>query len=180
MALPLASGTWNIDKSHSAVEFSVRHLGLTNVRGRFDTFDGAITIGETLADTKVNAVIQLSSINTNSPDRDTHLKSTDFFGVDTHVDMVFASTGIEGSGDEYKLHGDLTLRGITKAITLDVEFGGVEASPFDKKPRAGFSAEGTLSRKDYGIDFNVPLGGDKLMVGDKIKINLELELLPPA
>ena len=180
MALPLASGTWNIDKSHSAVEFSVRHLGLTNVRGRFDTFDGAITMGETLADTRVNAVIQLSSINTNSADRDAHLKSTDFFGVDTHVDMVFVSTGIEGHGDEYKLHGDLTLRGITKPITLDVEFGGVEASPFDKKPRAGFSAEGTLSRKDYGIDFNLPLGGDKLMVGDKVKINLELELLAPA
>ncbi len=180
MALPLATGTWNIDKSHSAVEFSVRHLGLTNVRGRFDTFDGAIVVGDALADTKVNAVIQLSSINTNSADRDAHLKGTDFFGVETHTDMVFESTGIEGSGDEYKLHGNLTMRGITKPITLDVEFGGVEASPFDKKPRAGFSAEGSVSRKDFGIDFNVPLGGDKLMVGDKIKINLELELLPPV
>ena len=180
MSLPLTPGTWNIDKSHSAVEFSVRHLGLTNVRGRFDSFDGAITVGDTLADTKVNAVIELSSINTNSADRDAHLKGTDFFGVETHVDMVFESTGIEGSGEEYKLHGNLTMRGITKPITLDVEFGGVEASPFDQKPRAGFSAEGSLSRKDYGIDFNVPLGGDKLMVGDKVKINLELELLPPV
>lgn len=174
MALPLATGTWNIDKSHSAVEFSVRHLGLTNVRGRFDTFDGAIVVGDTLADTKVNAVIQLGSINTNSADRDAHLKGTDFFGVETHTDMVFESTGIDGSGDEYKLHGNLTMRGITKPITLDVEFEGETKDPWGGQ-RLGFSANGKIDRREFGLTWNQALEAGGVVVGNDIKISLEVQ-----
>lgn len=177
MSLPLASGTWNVDKAHSSVEFSVKHLGLTNVRGRFDSFDSALVVGGSLADTVINATIALSSINTNNADRDNHLKGTDFFGVESNAEIGFKNTSIEQKGSDYKLIGELTLRGITKPITLDIDFGGVEPSPFDQKPRAGFSAEGILSRKDFGIEFNVPLGGDKFLISDKVKLQLELQFV---
>jgi polyisoprenoid-binding protein YceI len=178
--LPLATGTWQLDPNHSGIEFKIRHLGLTNVRGRFNSFSATLAVGDTLADTSVGAVIDVSTIDTNQADRDAHLRSTDFFSADAHPTMVFRSVSISETGDDYALAGELTLNGITKPVTLDVEFNGVETHPGDGMPHAGFTATGELDRDDFGIDFNMPLGMDKLALGKKVKVELDLQFIAPA
>lgn len=180
MALPLNAGTYVVDKMHSTVEFTVKHLGLAKVRGRFDDFDATLTVGDGLAATSVDATVAMASVNTGNSDRDAHLAGTDFFGVETAPKMTFRSATIGGSANAYKLAGELTIRGITKPVTLDVEFNGQETNPFTKGTHIGFSATGEISRGDFGISFNVPLGGDAFMVSDKVKIELELEFVPAA
>lgn len=177
MTLPLSTGTWTVDPVHSSVEFTIRHLGLAKVRGRFNSFSGLLEVGEDPASSSVAADIDLASVDTNNADRDGHLKGTDFFGVESQPTMTFRSTAIAGSGSGYTLAGDLSLNGIAKSIELDVEFYGTETYPMDGSTRAGFSASGTLSRKDYGIEFDIPLGADKLALGDKVVIELELQLI---
>jgi polyisoprenoid-binding protein YceI len=121
--LLLATGTWPLDAAHSGVHFKVRHIGLSNVRGRFNRFDAMLSVGETLADTRVEATIEMSSVDTNQPDRDAHLLGTDFFSADQHPLMTFRSTGIRAAGDGgYALDGELTLNGVTRPVALDVEF----------------------------------------------------------
>jgi polyisoprenoid-binding protein YceI len=188
--LPLAAGTWSLDARHSGVYFKVRHIGLSNVRGRFNRFDATLSVGETLADTRVEATIEMSSVDTNLPDRDAHLLSTDFFSAEQHPETTFRSTGIravgdgagEGEGDregEYQLDGELTLNGVTRPVTLDVEFHGIETLPADGSTHAGFSATTTVNRADFGVDFNAPLGVDKLALGKKIAVELELQFVAP-
>ncbi len=177
--LPLRTGDWALDPNHSSVGFVVRHLGLSNVRGRFNHFDASLHVGESLADVRVAASIDMSSVDTNQPDRDAHLRSTDFFDTDRHPQMRFVSTSIEGRGDEYELRGDLTINGVTKPLTLDVEFFGTEVHPGDQRTHAGFAATGTIRRSDFGIDFGLSLGGEKILLGDKIKIELDLQLIEP-
>lgn len=169
----LTTGTWAIEPAHSEVGFSVRHLGLSKVRGRFNSFDGVATIAENLADTQVTATIDLSSVDTNNADRDAHLTSTDFFNTDTHPTMTFRSTAVS----ESTLDGELTINGITKTVSLDLEFHGVAVDGYEMT-RAGFSASGDISRGDFGIDFNAPLGGDGMLIGDKVSIELEIQLVP--
>ncbi|MEM8621688.1 MAG: YceI family protein [Actinomycetota bacterium] len=178
--LPLAAGTWAADPSHTTVGFTVRHLGLSKVRGRFDGVTAAVTVGDDLATTSVNAEIDLGSVATGNPDRDGHLQSTDFFNAEAHPQMTFVSTGISGSGEEYTLTGELTINGVTKPVELDVEFFGTSVFPMDQSTRAGFTATGTLSRKEFGIEFNVPLGGDKVMISDKVNLELDVQLVAPA
>jgi polyisoprenoid-binding protein YceI len=178
--LPLSAGTWTPDVAHSSVEFVIRHLGLSKVRGRFNQFDATLDVGHDLADTAVRAQIDLSSVDTNNADRDAHLRSTDFFGIDQHPTMTFASTGISGEAGEYVMAGELTINGVTRPVELDVEFNGVETYPLDQKRHAGFSATGTISRSEFGIDFDVPLGVDKVALGDKVKIELELQFVDPS
>lgn len=178
--LPLQPGTWDIDPSHTAVGFTVRHLGLAKVRGRFEHVDARVHVGDDLASTSVFADIDLSSVNTDNADRDAHLRSTDFFDTESNPKMSFSSTSITGEGDEYRLVGDLTLNGVTRPVELDVEFFGTSVFPMDQSTRAGFSATGTLSRKDFGIEFNVPLGGDKVMISDKVSIELDVQLVAPS
>jgi len=175
--LPLAAGTWTADASHTTVGFSVRHLGLAKVRGRFDGVTAQVTVGEDLASSAVTAEIDMASVSTGNTDRDAHLASTDFFGADNHPKMTFVSKEITGRGDEYKLAGDLTLNGITKPVELDVEFFGTSVFPADQSTRAGFSATGSLSRKDFGIEFNMALGGDKVMISDKVALELDVQLV---
>ncbi len=178
--LPLAPGRWTLDAAHSGVHFSLRHLGLTNVRGRFDVFDASLEVGTTLADVRVTADIDLSSVNTNNADRDAHLRNSDFFDTDRHERMVFRSTSISGGGDDYELEGELTLAGVTRPVTLDVEFHGTEVFPADQSTRAGFAATGTIKRSDFGVDFGIVLGAEKLMLGDKIKVELDLQFIAPS
>jgi len=178
--LPLSAGTWSADPSHTTVGFTVRHLGLSKVRGRFDGVDAQLVVGDTLASSAVTATVDMSTVSTANPDRDAHLKSSDFFNADANPTMTFVSTAISGQGEEYVMSGDLTINGVSRPIEFDVEFFGTSVFPMDQSTRAGFSATGTLSRKDFGIEFNVPLGGDKVMIGDKVTIELDVQLVAPT
>jgi polyisoprenoid-binding protein YceI len=178
--LPLVPGTWLLDAMHSGVHFKVRHIGLSSVHGRFNRFDARLTVGDTLAETSIESTIEMSSVDTNQPDRDAHLRGIDFFSADTHPLMTFVSTGIAAKGaDTYGLNGDLTLNGVTRPVTLDVEFNGAETFPPDGSVHAGFSATATVNRDDFGVDFNAPLGADKFALGRKIAVELELQFVAP-
>jgi polyisoprenoid-binding protein YceI len=178
-ALPLVAGVWTLDAAHSGIHFKVRHLGLSNVRGRFDDFDATLTVGDTLEDVSVSATISLSSVNTNNPDRDAHLRSTDILNVETNPKLEYRSTRITGNGDEYQMEGDLTMNGTTKRVGFPVDFNGVSVYPMDGSDHAGFTATTAIHRSVFGIDFNVPLGVDKLALGDKVDIELELQFVAP-
>jgi polyisoprenoid-binding protein YceI len=179
--LPLDAGTWALDLDHSGVHFKVRHIGLSNVRGRFNRFDATLAVGETLADTRVEATVELSSVDTNQPDRDAHLLSTNFFSAEQHPAMTFRSTGVRAAGEgEYALDGELTVNGVTRPVTLDVEFHGVEAYPLDGSTHAGFSATTTVDREDFAVDFNMPMGVDRFALGRKVAVELELQFVAPA
>ena len=178
--LGLRPGRWAIDYLHSAVLFSIRHLGLAKVRGRFDRFEASLDVGPTLAETRVEATVDLASINTNNADRDAHLRSTDFFSTDEHPEMHFVSQGIRPAGEEWQLQGELTLNGRTRPLSLEVEFNGVQEFPGQGKRHAGFSATGSLRRSEFGIEFGLlPIGMDTLALGDEVKIELDLEFVEP-
>jgi polyisoprenoid-binding protein YceI len=179
--LGLRTGAWQHDEFHSAVLFSIRHLGLAKVRGRFDRFEATLTVGETIAETRVEATIDLASINTNNSDRDAHLRSTDFFSVEDHPEMRFVSTGIEGTAEEWTLRGDLTLNGRTRPVALDVEFNGIEEFPGMNRVHAGFTATGAIRRSEFGIEFGMlKIGAGKLALGDEVKIELDFEFIQPG
>jgi polyisoprenoid-binding protein YceI len=177
--LPLTQGAWALDRNHSGVFFVVRHLGLSNVRGRFDAFDATLEVGSDLDSVSVSAEVELSSVDTNNVDRDAHLRGTDFFDTEKNTLMTFRSTSITGHGENYELAGDLTIAGVTKPVTFDVEFNGSEIFPGDQSTHAGFSATGQIKRSDYGIDFGIIPGAEKLMLGDKVKIELDLQFVAP-
>lgn len=178
--LPLRSGTWAVDPAHTNIEFTIRHLGISKVRGRFNRFDANLTIGDSIETSSVEATIELSSVDTNNEQRDAHLRTTDFFGIETNPTMTFRSTGIAGEDGDYRLLGDLTINGITRPVALDVEFNGVELYPMDQLHHAGFSATTTIQRSEFGVDFDVPLGVDKVALGDKVKIELEVQFVEPS
>jgi polyisoprenoid-binding protein YceI len=178
--LPISAGTYTVDKNHSGVHFQIRHLGLSNVRGIFKTFDATLVVGDALDDVSVNAAIDMASVDTNQPDRDAHLRSTDFFHADEHPQMLFQSTAVRDRGDgEYELSGDLTINGITRPVNLAVTFNGSETFPGDGKVHVGFTATTEVRRKDWGVDFNMPIGVDKLALGEKVKVELDLQLVAP-
>ncbi|MGI9579031.1 MAG: YceI family protein [Microthrixaceae bacterium] len=178
-SLPLSAGTWTPDLAHSSVEFVVRHMGLSKVRGRFGSFDAQLVVGNSLHETAVSAAVALESVDTGNPDRDTHLKTPDFFGVESHPTMEFRSTRIVPDGGHYRMAGDLMIKGVTNPVELDAEFTGVVVGP-DGELRAGFSAVGELSRKSFGIEFNAPLGADAVLVADRVRIELEIQFVAPA
>jgi polyisoprenoid-binding protein YceI len=173
--LPLAAGVWAVDPAHSTVGFAVRHLGVAKVRGRFTGFEATVTIGETLADTSVTATIDLATVDTGNADRDAHVQADDIVDVANRPTIEFRSTAISGSGDDWTLEGEATIGGITKPLTLAVELGGIEAFPGGGPRHAGFEATGELRRSDYGIAPAMPAA----MLGDVIKLQLDLELLEP-
>jgi polyisoprenoid-binding protein YceI len=170
----LSAGTWTIDAAHSRVGFVARHLMITKVRGNFNDFAGAITIADNLADSKVEATVQMVSINTGDEGRDGHLKTGDFFDVESFPTMTFVSKGLSVDGDEGKLSGDLTLHGVTKPVTFDVEFEGVSADPWGNT-KAGFSATTEINRKDFGVEWNAVLETGGVAVGEKVKIELDIQ-----
>jgi polyisoprenoid-binding protein YceI len=176
----IPAGTWTIDPSHSEVGFTVRHLMVSKVKGNFETFEGTITIAEDPLASSVTAEVDLGSINTRDAQRDAHLRSADFFETDTYPKLTFTSTSVEPAGSDYKVTGDLTIKGVTRSVVLDLEFNGVHPDPWGGT-RSGFSATTEISRKDFGIDFEIPMDGGGVVVGDKVKIGLEVEaVLAPA
>jgi polyisoprenoid-binding protein YceI len=173
------AGTWDLDPSHSEIGFSVRHLMVSKVRGRFAKFEGEFVTAEDPLASSVNATIDLGSIITGDENRDAHLRSADFFDVESNPVMTYRSTGLRTRGNSYVLDGELTLHGVTRSVPLDLEVNGFIESPMGT--RVGFSASGEISRKDFGIDINMPLEGGGVVVGDKVSLSLEVEgVLRPA
>jgi polyisoprenoid-binding protein YceI len=170
------AGTWDIDPVHSEVGFTIRHMAVSKVRGRFDKFEGVIVTGEDPLSSTVTANIDATSINTNNEQRDGHIKSADFFEVESHPHWTFSSTGVKADGEEYLLDGDLTIRGVTKPVTLKLELGGIGPDAYGGT-RIGFSASGEVNRHDFGVSFNGPIPGvpGGLILSDKATIHLEIE-----
>ena len=166
----IPTGTWTIDPSHSEVGFTARHL-MSKVRGVFEKFEGQIVTGE---DTFATATIDLQSINTRDENRDGHLRSKDFFDVENSGPMTFRSTRVEKGGKGLLVTGDLTLKGVTRSVTLDVEYLGRDTDPWGGT-RVGFEGTAEISRADFGVDFNIPMDGGRLLIGDKISINIEVQ-----
>ncbi len=180
-SLPLAPGVWTLDPLHCTVEFTARHMAISKVRGRFHTFDATVVVGDSLETSSLSAIVDMSSVDTNNADRDAHLRNSDFFHVDEHPEMTFRSTGItETARNAYEVTGDLTINGMTREERLDVVFHGTETFPGDGSFHAGFEATGTVSRADYGVDFNVPLGAGGVVISDTIGIELDIQLLAPS
>jgi len=173
--LPLEPGSWALDKTHTRVGFAVRHLGVSKVRGYFTNVDAALIVGSSLDDTAVDAWIDLGSIHTGDDDRDAQLRSQEFLDVEHLPTMTFHSTRISGAGEDWTLDGDLTIGDVTKPISLDIEFGGV-AKVFDGTLRAGFEGSGELRRKEFGLSF----GPVDPLVGQVVKLELDLEFIEPA
>jgi len=178
---PLTTGRWSIDPAHSGVHFKVRHLGLTNVRGRFNGIDAWLIVGDDLAGTEIGATIDIATVDTNQPDRDAHLRSTDFFSAEAHPVMTFTSSAIRPDGDdEFAVDGELTINGVSRPVTLAVEFSGVEIHAVDGRQHAGFSATTQILRDDFGIDFNMPLGVEKFALGKKVDVEIDIQFVAPA
>ena len=170
------AGTWEIDPVHSEVSFVVRHMVVSKVRGRFDRFSGTIVTDEDLARSSVNVLIDASSINTNEPNRDNHVRSADFLDVENFPNITFRSTAVRSEGGGFFLDGVLTIRGATRQVTLDVEVNGFTPDPYGGT-RAGFSATTEINRQDFGVSYNGPIPGanNAMVLSDKVTLNLEVE-----
>ena len=168
------TGTWTVDKSHSKVGFAVKHLGIATVRGEFKEFDGTFEIGEDLASSRAYGTVKAASVDTNEPGRDEHLRSADFFNADANGDLTFRSTAIEQLDEEtLRITGDLTINGITRSEVFHAEIQGTETDPWGNE-RVGFEVTGQISRGDYGMKFNQVLGSGNTLVGDKVKLALDI------
>ncbi len=170
------AGTWKPDLTHSEITFSVRHLAISKVRGSFERFDVTVVAPEDSTGLTVEATIDVESVNTKQKDRDNHLRTSDFFAVPEHPTWTFRSSGVEIDGDDFTMHGDLTMRGVTKPVALKGEFGGVVQDGYGQT-KAGFSASTKVNRKDYGINWNMAVEGGGLTLGDEVTINIELQLI---
>jgi polyisoprenoid-binding protein YceI len=168
------AATWTIDPVHSEVGFSVRHMMVSKVRGRFTSFSGQLVTAADPTQSSVTAEIDLSSINTGQEQRDEHIKSADFFEVETYPTMTYKSTGIKVEDGEYVLEGDLTLKGVTRMVPLKLELQGFGPDAYGGY-RAGFTATGELNRSDFNVTFNAPMANGGVVVGDKIQLQLEIE-----
>jgi polyisoprenoid-binding protein YceI len=176
----VTTGTWHLDPTHTEIGFQVRHL-MSRVRGKFESFEGTLVTSDDVTASKVDVKVDLSSINTGTADRDAHLRSADFFEVETHPAMTFSSTSVKQvSDEEFVVTGDLTIKGVTRPVELEVEFLGEGGDPWGGT-RVGVEAKGQISRKEFGIDFNIPVAGaDKAMIGDTIKLLINAEAVLEA
>jgi polyisoprenoid-binding protein YceI len=170
--------TWKIDPAHSAINFTVRHMMISNVRGGFEKFDGKVEFNEeNPEDSNVEVRIDAASINTREEKRDAHLRSADFLDVENHPYISFRSTRIERAGDDTGiLYGDLTIRDETIEVPLHVQFNGLATSPWGQTS-AGFTADGKFNRRDWGLEWNQALETGGVLVGDEVKIDIELEII---
>ena len=177
--------TYVIDADHSTLGFTIRHAGIGKTRGQFDEFNGTIEVADdsTPTGSTASATIKAASVNTRNNDRDNHLRSADFFDVETYPEWTFATTGVSGSKESFTLTGDLTIHGVTKSVDLEVEFLGAATDPFGND-RAAFEASTVISRKDFGLTWNAALEAGGVLVGDKVTITLEIEAItvpsPPS
>ena len=172
---------WAMDPTHSELLFKVKHLMITNVKGEFRKFNTELTsVGTDFSTASVKVTIDASSVFTNEDNRDGHLKSADFFDVDNHKEITFEGTSIKKVDDNnFKLTGNLAIKGISKETTLDVEFGGVNKDPWGNE-KAGFSVSGKISRKEWGLIWNAPLETGGVLVSDEVKINAEIQFAKQA
>ena len=168
----LSAGAWNIDASHSEVGFTARHLMVSKVRGQFKDFAAIVTVAQPFEQSTVEATVQLASIDTNSADRDAHLRSAEFFDVENNPTMTFKSTEVTNDS----LEGHLTIKGITKAVSFDLDFAGISADPWGGT-RAGFEATTEINRKDFDLTWNAAIEGGGVLVGEKVKIALDVQLV---
>jgi polyisoprenoid-binding protein YceI len=171
------TATWKIDPAHSSIEFAVKHMMITTVKGRFTDVTGTVTIDNTNpAASKADITINAASVDTRESQRDTHLRSADFFDVERFPHLTFHATRIEGDAHEFKLTGDLTIHGVTRPVTLDVAHEGRGKDPWGGE-RVGYSATGKIKRSDYGLTWNAALETGGWLVGDDVKITLDVQLI---
>jgi polyisoprenoid-binding protein YceI len=174
------AGTWSVDPIHSTVGFAVKHLGIATVRGKFEDFEGTLEIGENDETARAYGTVQGVSINTGDAGRDEHLRSADFFGVEQNPELRFESTGVEQiDEDTFEIAGDLTMNGVTKAITLTAEVQGEETDPWGNE-RVALEVTGQLNRGDWDMTFNQALGSGNLLVGEKVKLQLDIAAIKQA
>lgn len=167
---------WNIDTAHTSVGFVARHLGLSKVRGQFGSFRGEVEGDPTdITTAKGWFEVEMASIDSGNADRDAHLKSADFFDVEKYPTMRFVSKRIEGSGDTFKVVGDLTIKDVTKEVVLDYEHGGDVTDPFGNR-KIGGTLTGTIKRSEWGLTWNVPLESGGWLVSDNVKIEIDLQV----
>jgi len=177
-ALPngLVAGTYNADPSHSTAAFVVRHAGISKVRGTLGLNSATITIGEDVESSTVVAELDATAVSTGSPDRDAHLTSADFWDAEKNPTWTFTSTSVSSDGDDFVVTGDLTINGVTKSVELETEFDGTAVDAYGN-PRAGFEAKTEISRKDFGLTWNVALEAGGVLVSDKVKISLDISAI---
>ncbi|HEX9540205.1 MAG TPA: YceI family protein [Streptosporangiaceae bacterium] len=173
------AGTWTIDPIHSEVGFAVRHMMVSKVRGKFKTFSGELVTGENPLDSSVTAEIDLASIETGAEQRDDHIRSADFFEVETYPTMTYRSTGVRADGDDYVVDGELSLKGVTKQVPLTLELNGFGPDPYGGT-RAGFTATTEINRRDFNVNFSAPMQNGGMVVADKVTIHLEIEAVLKA
>lgn len=167
-------GTWDIDPVHSDVSIIARHFVVSKVRGHFNEYSGEIVTAANPLDSTVNATIKAASIDTKNEQRDGHIRNADFLDVENHPEITFRSTGLSADGDDFTLAGELTLRGNTRPVSLALEINGFGPDPFGGQ-RVGFSARTTITRKDFGVNFNAVLEGGGAVVSDKLEVVMEIE-----
>lgn len=173
--LPLRPGRWILDLHHSAVGFTIRHLGISKVRGRFSQLEAELMVGERTGSYTVAAIVSLDSIDTGNPDRDAHLRAADMLDVTRRPTMTFRSTRVQGDGPDWSLEGLLTIGDVTRSVTFEVDFGGVEDFAVDGRRHAGFEARGEIRRSDFGLGF----GAGDAMIGDVVRIQLDMQFVEP-
>jgi polyisoprenoid-binding protein YceI len=172
--------TWNIDATHSSINFSIRHMVIAKVKGRFGAFRGSVQLDETdLTSSQVEVEIEASSIDTGVVDRDNHLRSADFFEVERFPKLVFKSKRVQAVGDRYRVVGDLTIRDKTREVVLDTEYGGQAKDPWGNQ-RVAFTAKASIDRKDFGLAWNQVLEAGGVLVGERIEIELEVQAVKAA
>jgi polyisoprenoid-binding protein YceI len=171
--VPVA-GTWKVDHVHSDIRITARHLMVAKVRGTFEDFDAAIVVGEDPVDSTVKIEAKASSVTTGTTDRDNHLRSSDFLDAEQFPLVTFESTSLKPSGENWKLTGDLTIRGVTRPVTFDLVFEGAATDPYGNT-KAGFSAVGEIERRDWGLTWNVPLENGGMLVSEKFQIEFDIE-----
>jgi polyisoprenoid-binding protein YceI len=168
----LPTGTWKVDPVHSSVEFQVKHLGIATVKGQFKEFEGTVEVGPEGA--RAYGTVKTASVDTREPQRDEHLRSADFFEVDSYPEIAFRSTAIRTAGaEELEIDGELTIHGVTRSITLKAEIEGTETD-LQGNDRVGLSASAQINRSDYEMKFNAALGSGNVVVSDKVKILVDI------
>jgi len=174
------AGTWTVDPAHSSVGFAVKHLGIATVRGKFDGFEGTLEIGEGDQSARAYGTVQAVSVNTGDEGRDQHLRSADFFGVEDNPELRFESTAITPvDEDTFEIHGRLSMNGVTNPVKLVAEVQGTETDPWGNE-RVGLEVIGQLNRGDWNITFNQALGSGNLLVGEKVKLELDISAVKKA
>ncbi|GAA1817104.1 YceI family protein [Nesterenkonia flava] len=172
MAATLTPGTWILDAAHSEIGLTVRHAGISKVRAIFEEASATLNVGQDGA-ADVNATVKAASFNSKNADRDAHVRGEDFLDSEKNPDLTFVATGVTPAAEEFQVTGDLSIRGVTKQVTFDVEFGGQAVDPFGAT-RAGFSASAVISRKEFGLTWNAALEAGGVLVGDKVTLDLEV------